>query len=346
MDNKPSVCLAMIVKNNSSSIRRCLESIKPYIDYWVIHDTGSTDDTKKIIGETLEGIPGVLEDQKWVNFGVNRSKVLDVARNKTDWVISLDADYEFVGHLDNLENQIADRLNIMFPEHGNRLPLLFNNRMVWQYEGACHEVLSCVEPTSEQNYDDFVIIHHSHDSQDAHRRFERNLELLLADTPSPRRCFYLGETYRCLNQKNEAYYWYQKYLEEPAWYQEVFWAKYHSQLMLGDNPDCWNPANLWDAYYGLPERVETLYLLQQYYRHKGNYYVAIATGLLAKSAGKPEGLFIENAIYDYLVDFELSIAYARIGQYDMAESYNKKVLEQNPPTQYVTAIANNRTYYV
>ena len=39
----------MIVKNESAVIKRCLDSVKEIIDYWVIIDTGSTDDTKEII---------------------------------------------------------------------------------------------------------------------------------------------------------------------------------------------------------------------------------------------------------------------------------------------------------
>jgi len=36
---RASVCLVMIVKNESEVIRRCIESVKDYIDFWVICDT-------------------------------------------------------------------------------------------------------------------------------------------------------------------------------------------------------------------------------------------------------------------------------------------------------------------
>ena len=36
---KPKICLNMIVKNESKVIERCLASVKPLIDYWVIFDT-------------------------------------------------------------------------------------------------------------------------------------------------------------------------------------------------------------------------------------------------------------------------------------------------------------------
>ena len=47
--NKKTICLNMIVKNESAIIERCLNSLVNQIDYWVIVDTGSTDNTPMII---------------------------------------------------------------------------------------------------------------------------------------------------------------------------------------------------------------------------------------------------------------------------------------------------------
>ena len=38
--NKKTICLNMIVKNESAIIERCLNSLVNQIDYWVIVDTG------------------------------------------------------------------------------------------------------------------------------------------------------------------------------------------------------------------------------------------------------------------------------------------------------------------
>ena len=46
-----TICLNMIVKNESKIMKRLLDSVYKIIDYWVIVDTGSTDHTKELIKE-------------------------------------------------------------------------------------------------------------------------------------------------------------------------------------------------------------------------------------------------------------------------------------------------------
>ena len=87
-----SICLNMIVKDESKIIQRCLESVKSVIDYWVILDTGSTDGTMHIIRQTLFDIPGELFELPWVNFESNRNAALKRAKNKADYILFMDAD--------------------------------------------------------------------------------------------------------------------------------------------------------------------------------------------------------------------------------------------------------------
>src|SRR5690349_12653781 len=89
---KKTVCLNMIVKNESSIIKRCLESVKRLIDYWVIVDTGSTDGTQEIINEFLKDIPGELHERPWVDFGYNRNEALNLTIGKANYALFIDAD--------------------------------------------------------------------------------------------------------------------------------------------------------------------------------------------------------------------------------------------------------------
>ena len=50
----PTLCLNMIVKNESKIITRLLESVLPIIDTYCICDTGSTDNTIEVIEKSKE----------------------------------------------------------------------------------------------------------------------------------------------------------------------------------------------------------------------------------------------------------------------------------------------------
>ena len=89
---RQKICLSMIVKNEASVIRRCLESVRPLIDYWIIVDTGSVDGTQDIIREFFQDIPGELHERPWVDFAHNRSEALALARNHGDYSLIIDAD--------------------------------------------------------------------------------------------------------------------------------------------------------------------------------------------------------------------------------------------------------------
>ena len=69
--------------------------VKDFIDYWVICDTGSTDDTKSIINSELSGISGELHEVEWVSFGHNRTALLKLCKGKADYLLLIDAPLYF-----------------------------------------------------------------------------------------------------------------------------------------------------------------------------------------------------------------------------------------------------------
>ena len=74
----PSICLAMICKNESEVIRRALSSCRPYINTWVVLDTGSTDGTQDIIREEMAGLPGQIIEEPWVNWETSRTRAIQL----------------------------------------------------------------------------------------------------------------------------------------------------------------------------------------------------------------------------------------------------------------------------
>ena len=90
----PTLCLNMIVKNESRIIKRLLESVYNIIDIYCICDTGSTDNTIDIITSFFEekNIPGKIISEPFKNFEYNRTISLQSCVGMSDYVLLLDAD--------------------------------------------------------------------------------------------------------------------------------------------------------------------------------------------------------------------------------------------------------------
>ncbi len=214
---KETICLNMIVKNESQVIQRCLDSVMPFIDYWVIVDTGSIDETQKIIKKHLKHIPGELHQRKWKNFGENRTEAFELAKNKGDYILLIDAD-----------DTLSFDAGFSFPDlshdsynmwRGTQAfsylhPQLIRGDLPWKWVGVTHEYLSCDESLSSATLDTikYVSGDGGHRSSGG-RKFLENIRLLeegLEKEPdNARYAFYLAESYRDAGQKGKALEWFQ-----------------------------------------------------------------------------------------------------------------------------------------
>jgi glycosyltransferase involved in cell wall biosynthesis len=93
------ICMITMFKNEAHTIRQMLNSVAPYISYWVIQDNGSTDGTAEIVEQWAKEneIPGHLYkvEEGWVNFGWNRDHLLQTTLkldHGCDWIMKMDCD--------------------------------------------------------------------------------------------------------------------------------------------------------------------------------------------------------------------------------------------------------------
>jgi GR25 family glycosyltransferase involved in LPS biosynthesis/glycosyltransferase involved in cell wall biosynthesis len=293
---RPTVCLNMIVKNEANVIVATLTNLTQYIsfDYWVISDTGSTDNTQQIIQDFFleKGIPGELFSHEWRDFGYNRSKALECAYDKTDYLFIFDADDRILGDFKlpfDGKSTYADRYMLKFGKGFEYVrPLLMNNHKRWMFKGVLHEFLANMEPVNaditvqgdyhiesgrtgnrSQNptkyYDDAIIL------QNAYYK-----ELALPDKGlADRYAFYCARSYKDAGEKYRAnaIEWYKTVLEKHNnWAQE----KYYSALEIGLIYKDLNQMELAVPYFlktveydmdrieGLIIAIEHFYLTHQY----------------------------------------------------------------------------------
>ena len=210
-----TICLMMIVKNESKVIERCLSSVKDIIDYWVISDTGSTDGTQDIIKNFFEkqNIKGELHENSWRDFAYNRSIVCKLAQDKADYLITLDADEIFKYDDDfKISKLTCDAYYIMTrngPIEYTRMQLV-SNRLKWYYKDILHEYIH--SDTKIESIDLLRGIY-NHPSPDGARSADPNkyrkdalvLERGLLDEPDNIRYrFYLAQSYRDCNDYDNA----------------------------------------------------------------------------------------------------------------------------------------------
>lgn len=336
---KPTICLNMIVKNESKVIRRCLATVKPVIDYWVIVDTGSSDGTQDIIKEFMKDIPGQLEEVPWVNFEYNRNKALEFAKGKGDYILVIDAD-EILKVSDEFkkENLEHDFYQIMTQYGGTEYTRvqLIKNALPWKWVGVLHEALMCPEAKSAALLRGLVNVVNTDGARSAdplkYQKDAQVLEEALEKEPNNTRyVFYLAQSYRDAGNYEKAIEWYNKYIQGGGWDQEVYYAMLQVgrlQLALKRPPKEFLNS-LYQAYHFRPTRGEALYTLANYYRLTGNY----ASGQLISKLGcslpypKTDVLFLEKWIYDYGLKLEQSICAYWLGNYDECRQLSNEILD-------------------
>ena len=326
-ESTPTICLNMIVKNESHIIEKTLNNICDYIPitYWVISDTGSEDDTKSIITSFFnkKKINGELYDDVWNDFGHNRTIALQHAFNKTDYLFIFDADDSINGSL-ILPALTHDSYGFKF---GNDFtytrPLLINNRLKWKFIGVLHEYLSCASKTENQiiegdYYIDSGKCGSRHKDPECYKNDAKILEneywIEVANSNiemARRYAFYCAQSYKDIGDLTNALKYYKQHVQYNGWVQE----KFYSYLQIGyiqmnlKNTD--EALNAFLAGYQIcPTRSETLYELCKYYRIKGecelaNLYYQLGHTIPFDS----NGLFCNRDIYDYLFDYEFFVFY-------------------------------------
>jgi len=302
----------MIVKDESAVIKRCLKSVKPWIDYWVIVDTGSTDGTQKIIQEFLGDLPGELQEHTWVNFGHNRNEALKLAKGKSDYVLFIDADEELQGNFDkNLLESDAYSVPVSLrqdPPFSFLRTLLINNHLDWSWKGVLHEGLNCIQSTSHTSMKDVVIsaeTRDGHRSQDPqkHLKDAETLEKALLDEPdNAEYVFFLGQSYFNAAKLSLALKNYKRRSEMPGWDQSTFWAKYfvgYLQELLEMDPKIFMQSYS-EAFHFRPTRVEPLFRMALHHYSQENYIIAYALAKLGIEIPVPDdNIYREDWIYSY-----------------------------------------------
>ena len=349
--NRPRVCLSMIVKDEAHVIARCLSSVLPVIDTWLIVDTGSTDGTPEAIEAFFghAGKPGRVVRRPWRDFGTNRTEALELARPMADYCLFIDADEVWSAPEDfRLPELSADAYRVLHRHKDTEtkfwLTQLVKSTLPFRFQGVLHEALACDAPHTLVQLPGplvtgwFDSARNRTSPAEKYARDARVLEEALEREPdNARYVFYLAQSHRDAGQLEAARSAYARRAkmggwEEEAWYAALWVARLAERLGLHDEAT----LGLLGAYERRPSRAESLCDLARLHRSRKDFHLAYLFAKKAATLPMPDDvLFVEEGVYRWRAWDEVAVAAYWVGEYSECKSIGERLLESGvvPPEE-------------
>ena len=365
-----SICLNMIVKNESHIVEKTLNNLCRYFDfsYWVISDTGSTDDTINIITDFFnkKNIKGELIKNEWVDFGYNRTIALKQAYNKTDYLLIFDADDYIHGNLIIPKILTCNMYNLNIgKDFCYKRPLLINNKLIWEFKGVLHEFLSSKDNNNFSSQTTIEGDYYIESGRRGNRSLDKDKYLKDAkilenayntetdNDMKNRYSFYCAQSYKDSNLHKESIFWYKKVLESNNWSQE----KYFACLMIGDQYKKLGEIEEMVNYYSKAstydiERIENIVRLTEYYYNQGNHLFVNMLYEKFKNYNKTpssDKLFVDINSYENNLEYFNSISAFYVKDlnsgYESCKRIINSFINNEKNNMYLQTTINNILFY-
>ena len=359
--NRPTLAFATMCKDEEHCILECLESVKPYVDYILVNDTGSSDKTIQIVKKFLKdsGIPGEVFETEWTAFDVNKNQMMERVKDKTDYVLHFDADDYLRGEFEFNEAGLDQyQMKVRRGSSSYSCSLIYNNRLTWKFCGVAHTIIKCIdkegqitvghlekgylesEPIGSRAFDPEKYL------KDGKKLEEQFWNTLVSDPDglNRRSVFYTAQSYMDygIPNNNEEYIlksmqFNRLYLNlENTWIEERFEArlrvarcmialKHDTQLIIKE---------LDQAIQIFNDRAEPYYILGQYLNNQRMHSLAYEYLMNAKSisyenASTKYQLFVIKTAYGKYINDELSVSCYWLGKYDEGVEYLKEIIDDS-----------------
>jgi FkbM family methyltransferase len=350
----------MIVKDEAPVIRRCLASVRPLVDHWLIVDTGSSDGTQAIIRKAMADLPGALVERPWIDFAHNRSEALSFARPRAAYSLIIDADDEIIlpprfgrPTLD-ADSYVVDIEDMSISYQRTQLVA---NKISWRYRGVLHEFLE--GPGAGPAGHLPIVMRRNHDGR--RRRDPKTysndaaiLEEALKKETDPfliaRYTFYLAQSYRDCGERERALSAYLRRAGQGFWDEEVYVSLLGAgRLMEGLG----HPVDVVLGVYraanaACASRAEAAHAASRLCRQHDRFAEGYAFAAAAIHKPAPVGgLFVERWIYEYGLTDEYAVHAYWTGRYrDCLVASDRLLGEGRMPADMRPRIEANRRFAI
>jgi len=343
--------LSMIVKDEATTLPRTLASAKPFIDRYVILDTGSTDGTQDVIRRELAGVPGEVFEEPFVDFATSRNRALDLAGQQTEFVIWLDADDELVSgkqlraFLERERGQRGSDRETYYVrvEIGIRFdsPRVTRTRAGWRFRGVVHEILMHPDRPAPSHRVPEAIVNHQPGADSAERsrrRWERDVQLLAADLEhdpsSTRSAFYLAMTYLWLGRYDEAEPAFRRRIALGGWTEEIYESKMSLARVAAFKGLPWAEVQerYLEAHAFAPHRAEPLHAIALHYDALAQHALTFLFARRGHEIPLPvkDSLFVDEAVYTWKLSDLVATSAFWIGEAEIGEAAARRAVRNCP----------------
>lgn len=372
----------MMVKNEERVLPRCLRSVRPYIDAYLIADTGSTDATKQVIERELAGLPGRVVDHTWHNHGANRNLAMNALRawlsDREDpcaWALLIDADctwvpepgFEWPEDMDQVDSyEVELRYEANRSQGWDNVSIarqvLVRTSHIWHYQQVSHAHLPIYADRTMRFLERVYIAEgadgarqRSADALDKYKRDAEEFERQLARDPgNGRAMFYLAQSFANLERWTDAITWYEKRVLAEG--KTVVFAEeaYVAQLRVAQICEYQrSPKETRAAYQKAirmrPTRAEAPYHYALWEQSQGDDVAALMACNLARTLPEPKGerLWVQTQIYRWrALDTFIQVAHRNGISKDACAEWTRELLARPLlPAEQRPRIEQNLRFY-
>ncbi len=303
---KKTICLHMVIKNQTDRIAKCLHSVKDKIDSWVIVDTGASKETKDLIYEILAEIPGEMHLTTTNN---PYQEALSLAKEKADYLLLIDPEEELM-FSPQFSWPILDQ--DYYRRYRSNKEFLINSSLPWAWSEMLEKRLTCPKAQTggvlpgvisslefpPKNNLLFTFVQSYIEAQD-YQSAQSILTPLIQEKPS-----------------------------DLPLYSALYYQGLLSELLNEDLEKVLK--NYSNAYSEYPNRAEPLFRMSVYAFNKNHYVLAYALAKQSIQIPNPhDETSSEDWIYEYGLVYNLANCATMVKKYEEAAVFYEKALKSH-----------------